>query len=611
MCLCSLVACASVPIRVEHVSTKDALKHASANALTDGHASDETAIVLRRHDLAERFVRDPAAALEALRRIYVVGNGGSAELFALSELSFLYARKGGDRSHYLAAALYAYAFAMADQAELDSERFDGRQLLARSIYSVALAEAFEQPGESRLELQGGARPLPFGELQVDFDPQSLLWAGRRLIDLVPVTELRVTGLRNMYRQAGVGTPVAARLEDVGQPDALAQLVNSKVRVPATVVLHFPDARKQIVTEKMHGRLAVYTADAAEQLKLDDGSTVPLAMDRSTALAMTMAESRFWEREFARLRGNLLGGAGEKPNGLFARDPYRPGRIPVVFVHGTASSAARWGDMVNDLDDDPEIRRNFQFWFYAYDSGNPIAYSSMLLRRSLVELVATADPEGKDACLHRMVVLGHSQGGLLTKMTAIDSADRFWQNISQGPFERATMRDSSRKTLSEALFVKPLPFVKRVIFIATPHRGSFMANPQFLRRLAARMIRFPKDVVDLSTDLTGIQSDRPASLALERIPTSFDNMSSRNVFIRTLASIPIAPGIAVNSIVGVETEGPVETGDDGVVQYSSAHLEDAESELIVHSNHSMQANPNTVQEVRRILDTHLKLGCDAR
>jgi hypothetical protein len=28
-------------------------------------------------------------------------------------------------------------------------------------------------------------------------------------------------------------------------------------------------------------------------------------------------------------------------------PYRPGRVPVVLVHGTASSPARWADIIND------------------------------------------------------------------------------------------------------------------------------------------------------------------------------------------------------------------------------------------------------------------------
>jgi hypothetical protein len=47
----------------------------------------------------------------------------------------------------------------------------------------------------------------------------------------------------------------------------------------------------------------------------------------------------------------------------------------------------------------------------YDTGNPIGYSAMLLRESLKSAVARLDPDGRDPALNRMVVLGHSQGGL--------------------------------------------------------------------------------------------------------------------------------------------------------------------------------------------------------
>jgi hypothetical protein len=85
------------------------------------------------------------------------------------------------------------------------------------------------------------------------------------------------------------------------------------------------------------------------------------------------------------------------------------------------------------------------------------------------------------------------------------------------------------------------------------------------------------------------------------------MSPRNNFIRALQEIPVAPSITVNSIIAVEGDGPVEQGDDGVVQYTSAHIEPVESELVVQpSSHSTQGNPRTIEEVRRILRLHVGL-----
>ena len=72
-------------------------------------------------------------------------------------------------------------------------------------------------------------------------------------------------------------------------------------------------------------------------------------------------------------------------------------------------------MYNRLENDPVIRQCYQFWAFSYDTSNPIAYSAMLLREALTDAVKRLDPEGKDEALRQMVVIGHSQGGLLTKM----------------------------------------------------------------------------------------------------------------------------------------------------------------------------------------------------
>ena len=79
----------------------------------------------------------------------------------------------------------------------------------------------------------------------------------------------------------------------------------------------------------------------------------------------------------------------------------------------------------------------------------------------------------------------------------------------------------------------------------------------------------------------------------------------------LAEIPVAPGIPAHPIVAVRGDGPVEDGSDGVVRYESAHIDGVESELIVRSGHSVQANPQTVLEVRRILLLHAEEACRER
>jgi pimeloyl-ACP methyl ester carboxylesterase len=248
------------------------------------------------------------------------------------------------------------------------------------------------------------------------------------------------------------------------------------------------------------------------------------------------------------------------------------------------------------------------------SSRPIVLSASELRQQLTEAVQLLDPDGRNACLRDMVVIGHSQGGLLTKMTAIDSGDRFWRNVSDKPIESVRMSNETRKVLREALFVEPLPFVRRLIFVATPHRGSYLAGPQIVRRLVARLVTLPVDLLKVgaelgATALRGTSSENAASL--QRLPTSIDNMSPGHPFIRALSEIPISPEVTANSIIPVKGEGPYEDGNDGVVKYKSAHLDGVESELVVRSPHSVQANPYAIGEVRRILLEHLqKSSCGA-
>jgi hypothetical protein len=157
----------------------------------------------------------------------------------------------------------------------------------------------------------------------------------------------------------------------------------------------------------------------------------------------------------------------------------------------------------------------------------------------------------------------------------------------------------RELLESAFFFKPLPYVTRVVFIATPHRGSFRATG-FVLNLVRRLVTLPVTVVKGLGDL--VEQNRAAISrdALKGVPTAVDNMSPGQPFIRTLSSSPIAPGVKVNSIVAVLGEGPLAGLGDGVVRYDSAHLEGVESEKVVHSSHSTQGEPATIEEVRRIL-----------
>jgi hypothetical protein len=297
-------------------------------------------------------------------------------------------------------------------------------------------------------------------------------------------------------------------------------------------------------------------------------------------------------------------AGYERPPLISATPYRPGLIPVVFVHGTESSVVRWAEMYNRLLADPEIRSRYQFWFFQYDSGQPIAVSSLQLRDALTGALAHIDPERGDPALRRMVLIGHSQGGLLVKMQVINSGDRMWDEVSRKPLDELQLSDATRNLLRRALFVEPLPEVTRVVFICTPQRGSFVAGRQIIAGLVRRLLTLPGNLTGMEAEIVRNAAALKAPLM---VPSAVDNMSPGSPFIVGLQQIPVVSSVKVHSIIAVEGDGPVADLNDGVVAYSSANIEPVESEFVVRpSSHSTQANPKTIEEVHRILRLHVDL-----
>jgi pimeloyl-ACP methyl ester carboxylesterase len=597
--LLGLGACAA-PIGVTRVSARAVHRSLTANALSTGHASEWTRNTASSWGLLGRYDDDPEGVLRALREIVTSGHGGSAELFALGELSFLHAEDTQKRPYYLAAAVYTYAFLFPENPHDRPGELDPRTRLAADLYNRAITTAFRSRDRRTVELAPATYPLPFGELEVSMDPASLDWGDRRLVDFVPVAELKIRGMRNRYRRAGVGAPLAARAVPRAEADLEQSLIAPRARVAATVLLRLDDVRQGIASGRVSGTLELYTADNGETTAID-GQTLPLEVEETATIAAQLADSPMWKREIWGFLGRAE--TGDQLPILVSLTPYRRGRIPVVFVHGTASSPGRWADMVNDLLADPWIRGRCQFWFFMYDTGNPIAYSATLLRDKLTETVSRLDPDGRDACLRQMVILGHSQGGLLTKLTAVDTGPRLWNSISRVPLAELPASEEFRDLLARALFVKPLPFVRRLVFVATPHRGSFRTGA-WVNGLLRRMVRLPDSLVSMSRDtVTHGRGAFYAARTITRLPTAAENMTPGNPFLQGLAVIPVADGVPYHSIIAVKGTGPAEEGNDGVVAYRSAHLDGAASEFVTRSSHSTQAEPATIQEVRRILHLH--------
>jgi pimeloyl-ACP methyl ester carboxylesterase len=260
-------------------------------------------------------------------------------------------------------------------------------------------------------------------------------------------------------------------------------------------------------------------------------------------------------------------------------------------------------MIEVLEAEAALRDRYQFWTFGYSTGDPLPYTAALLRRDLDEVRRKLDPDGKDAAFDHMVLVGHSMGGLLTKMMVQDSGTRLWRLISDRPIEDLAGDQDDCDRFRRALIFKRRPEVHRVVFIATPHRGSRVATGG-LERLGSRLVRLPDPLRASYQRLMARNGPEFFAARFRKgLPTSIDELEWQSPMLMGLDELGLARTIKAHSIIADLRNTPGAGGSDGLVPYESAHLDGVASELLVSSGHLCQDHPGVVSEVRRILVEH--------
>jgi pimeloyl-ACP methyl ester carboxylesterase len=294
----------------------------------------------------------------------------------------------------------------------------------------------------------------------------------------------------------------------------------------------------------------------------------------------------------------------EPTGLSLLQPFARGRIPVVLVHGLWSSPWSWSRMIESLEADPVLSARYQFWTFGYSTGDPLPYTADLLRRALDDVRQKFDPDRSEGAFDRMVLIGHSMGGLITKMMAQETGSRLWQIVSDRPADQLAGDPADLELFRRALFYKPRIEVRRVVFIATPHRGSRVDKGP-LGHLGSRLVRVQDP---LRASYGRLIARNVPEFFNERfrkgLPTSVDELEWHSPILLRLDELGVAPAIKGHSIIAVHHDPPKPGGSDGIVPYESAHLDGMMSELLVSSGHLCQDHPAVIREVRRILLMHV-------
>jgi pimeloyl-ACP methyl ester carboxylesterase len=260
-------------------------------------------------------------------------------------------------------------------------------------------------------------------------------------------------------------------------------------------------------------------------------------------------------------------------------------------------------MIAALESDPAIAGRFQFWTFGYSTGDPIPYSAHLLRANLGDARRKLDPDRSDTAFDRMVIVGHSMGGLLSKMMATDPGDRLWRVVSDHPFGDLAGERGDIDLFRDGLLFGARPEVRRVIFIATPHQGSRLDRGA-IQHVGTRLVRVAdplRAAHDRLVARNGAAFFRPHFG--RSIPSSIDELESGSPMLTGLYELPIKPGVKAHSIIAVRPGTPPEGRTDGLVGYASAHVEGVLSEKVVAAGHLCQDHPEVIGEVLRILAEH--------
>ncbi|MGN0869244.1 MAG: esterase/lipase family protein [Akkermansia sp.] len=297
-------------------------------------------------------------------------------------------------------------------------------------------------------------------------------------------------------------------------------------------------------------------------------------------------------------------------GLSSMEGYDARKIPLILTHGLASSSETFAELVNRLNADPVVREHYQCWFFNYPTGVSWVVTAESYRRALAELRRKVDPQRRNPHWRKMVLLGHSMGGLITQYSQCEQP---WLMLRHsGSFDQEKL-----EPLMSARYIdRPLPVAAAepfranfyfrpvdagmVVYLATPHRGAPLATYR-ISELLTRLVQLPQNLAEEALRLVTLQ-DGMLLMEPRRLTdwfTSVSQLSPESYSIRGLQGLAVrrAP---THSVIGNQgSDAPLPETSDGIVPYWSSHLPIG-SEYIVPCGHSVQEDPATARTLTEIL-----------
>jgi len=581
--------------------------------------SERTQQLLRSYNLLERLQSRPGDVIAWLQEL-VTRAPRMDEVHALAEVSKLQAdwhqQNGNYRQAnklYAGAVLHSHKFLFDSELNLKRNAYDPQFRQICDIYNGSLEAIMRELCKSG-QLTDGASIMVGDEdlgmlAEVHFEGR---WTDQSFERFELVSDYKTEGLANLYHTYGLGVPLIAVLQKQASSGPAQKYYPPSLTLPMTAFCEIqPQANFANDSGKIQHAAVIRMFDPLERKTIQHlNRTIPLESDITTPLAYHLKDPLLNQSVLA--TATLLNAKlADKIHGMYMLEPYNPNKIPVVMVHGLWSSPVTWTQMFNDLRAIPDIQNNYQFWFYSYATGKPFTISAGQMREDLATIRREFDPSGSSQALNQMVLVGHSMGGLLSRMQVIDSGDEFWNLVGQGNINELKGDQQAIGRIQETLFFDSNPAIKRVVTIATPHHGSEFASAT-ARWLSQKFISLP----ELATDeILKLAKENPHVLVNPQIltGTSIDSLAPTAPSFMALNRIAPQSTTKFHTITGrLEKKrlipfghNPADTGSDGVVSCASAQCKFAQSNVFVPEEHSnIHFHPQCILEVRRILLSHL-------
>ncbi|MCA9119674.1 MAG: alpha/beta fold hydrolase [Planctomycetaceae bacterium] len=572
--------------------------------------SRRTEELLRRYDVADANSEEVLTRLQA----EIESDPSTDKLYSFAELAYINGKRAdamGKRGQamelYGAAVAHAYWYLFDPQFDRFRNPYDPQFRGASDLYNAALEGAMRLANRETQLRPGSTYMIGTGQHQFNISVVAHgNWHEDDFERLEFVSDYEIENLSSRHHSYGLGVPLIAVRhphsdEDPAEkfyPPGLSFAVTAFLRVAPRMEGHEHQPHQCVL--ELHDPLNSRDIVVSNRL-------VPIETDLTTPLAYFLDNPDFEESKNIATWALLNPASADSLRGLFMLEPYDPRKIPVVMVHGLWSSPVTWMEMFNELRSFPEIRSQYQFWFYLYPTGQPFWTSAKQMRDDLAEARQNLDPSRSTLTLDQMVLVGHSMGGLVSKLQTLDSGDDYWHLLTDRPFEELEADQQTRDALARTVYFEPNPSIRRVITIGTPHRGSEYAN-DYTRWLARKLISLPEMMISATSRLNRDNPGFFRNRELLTISTSIDSLSPDSPVLPVMLRSPRSPWTIYHNIVGLVPEagivGSLAGRSDGVVTYESAHLDDVASEITVPADHlTVHHHPRAILEVRRVLLEH--------